>query len=158
MDLLSEYLVVDQSSPTGLRWVQKPNARISIGQPAMTCILSNGYYTGGFKGKNYYAHRVVFYLANGYWPARVDHIDGNRQNNTPSNLRDISQAENAHNTLAAGCYFDKAYSKWRARIKSNGHTTHLGYYATKQEARAAYLAAKVKLHPTAPERCYGFIS
>jgi hypothetical protein len=41
------------------------------------------------------AHRIAFALANGRWPDMVvDHIDGDRTNNRPGNLREVTQGEN----------------------------------------------------------------
>lgn len=39
-------------------------------------------------------HRFIFWLYHGYVPAEVDHIDKNRNNNSISNLREVTHAEN----------------------------------------------------------------
>ncbi|BEQ12870.1 hypothetical protein Ep4_011 [Pseudomonas phage Ep4] len=44
------------------------------GYPAFTNIDTAGYYQGGFQGKKYRAHRVVYFLVHGEWPAVVDHL------------------------------------------------------------------------------------
>lgn len=45
-----------------------------------------------------YAHRVAFALTHGHWPrGHIDHVDGNRANNAPENLRDVTYLENNKN-------------------------------------------------------------
>lgn len=151
--MIEELLAVDESSPTGLVWAASPRARVKVGSPALTTIGKSGYYHGSCGGKYYQAHRVVFYLTHGYWPKVVDHLDGNRLNNTPLNLRDASRAENMHNQKVVRGFI-KDRGRFRARIHVDGKYISLGTYDTEQEAHAAYLIGKKQYHPTAPERCY----
>lgn len=41
-----------------------------------------------------------------------------------------------------GVYLPRGRTRWKAKIKISGRTIHLGSFATADEARAAYLAAK----------------
>ncbi|WCZ56789.1 putative HNH endonuclease [Salmonella phage Kenya-K30] len=93
-----------------------------------------------------YTHRVVFFLAYGYWPKEVDHKDRNRRNNAPSNLREGDRKVNMQNRNVKGWDLHKPSGKWRARISVDGKVKSLGYFFTEEEAREAYLAAKVKYH------------
>lgn len=44
------------------------------------------------------AHRVVFEIHNGHWPVfEIDHIDQDRTNNKPTNLRDVTHRVNLSN-------------------------------------------------------------
>ena len=54
--------------------------------------LSCGYRMVRFDGQKEHCHRIVFFLANGYLPEFVDHIDGCRENNSPSNLSTTARA------------------------------------------------------------------
>jgi len=76
----------------------------------------------------------------------IDHISRDALDNRKANLRAITKQSNHFNTAARGYYWHKASGKFRARIALSGKKTHLGYYSTVEEARAAYLSAKEKLH------------
>ena len=88
------------------------------------------------------AHRVVFYLSNGYLPEEVDHIDGNKGNNHPSNLRGSSRRSNMGNQKLRsdskvkfkGVDFHKPTGKYRARIKRK----QIGLYDCPIAAAIAY--------------------
>jgi hypothetical protein len=45
------------------------------------------YWHGMFNGKMYREHQLVWYLCKGYFPACLDHADGNSLNNNIENLR-----------------------------------------------------------------------
>lgn len=60
----------------------------------------NGYYMICYRGKSYKSHRILWILYNqqeipdGMF---IDHIDGNRGNNSKENLRLATLSQNAHN-------------------------------------------------------------
>jgi hypothetical protein len=156
MAALTEYLALDPTSPSWLRWIKKPSRGVLLGAVAFGSIdLKTGYLRGMLHRKHYQAHRVVFFLANGYMPEMVDHKDGDRANNSPSNLLDRTASENQHNRVCKGYAFCKQTGTWRATIKLDSKFVCLGRHATEDAARAAYLVAKAQLHPTAPNRVYG---
>lgn len=84
----------------------------------------------------------------------VDHIDGNKLNNTRGNLRIASNAENkmnrdkqSNNTSGyKGVSFHKKYKKWRAIIGIQGKSIHLGYFSDAVEAAKAYDDSARKYH------------
>lgn len=59
---------------------------------------SLGYPTTSIDGVPYRIHRIVFALTHNYLPNYVDHIDRDKTNNNPSNLRSVTNAENGRNT------------------------------------------------------------
>lgn len=121
---------------------------------------AKGYLILSIDGKKYKAHRIAWMYVTGSFPIEhIDHRDGVRLNNRFANLRDVSRAINGQNQRSArrgsssgliGVSFRKrkAESKkpWFAQIGAGGLNRNLGTYATKEEAHAAYLAAKRKLH------------
>lgn len=151
---LTDYLELDPTLPSGLRWKVSPSQRVHAGTPAFISLHHNGYYIGQVKRKSYQAHRVVFYLTYGYWPLFIDHIDGNRTNNAVSNLREVTKQHNAHNRVCKGYTYCRLTKKYHAQITVNNVCYSLGRFTTKEEARCVYLNAKQKAHPTAPSRCY----
>lgn len=153
---IQEWLELNPNSPSGLVWLKSTrNGRGKKGAPALACVNSNGYYFGRLQGRGLLAHRAVFALLHGYLPEEIDHLDGNRLNNAPSNLRAVTRCENQHNQRrATGVCQDKRTGKWRAQIRLKGVRYYLGMYTTEQEARAAYVLAKKVMHPTVPESYY----
>lgn len=84
----------------------------------------------------------------------VDHIDGNRLNNTRSNLRLASNAQNQcnvglqiNNTSGfKGVSWAANKNKWVARISVAGRRIHLGHFSCKVEAARAFNSAAEKYH------------
>ncbi len=126
----------------GANWCvsQKP------GQPAyaMTNITRNG------KRTSLKMHRLIMGLPDG----EIDHRDGNSLNNRRCNLRVATRSQNEcnkgkprNNTSGfRGVSFFKPHGKWKAQIVLNGKARHLGYFATPEEAHAAYVAARPIFH------------
>lgn len=103
--------------------------------------------------------RLAWFYAHGAWPSgQVDHRDRDPTNNRLVNLRDVSQSENQHNSGTRkdnwsgypGVSWYAKNSQWRARIEVNKKSVWLGYFPTAALASAAYQAAKLIHHPTAP--------
>ena len=77
----------------------------------------------------------------------IDHIDGDKLNNSVENLRITNQSGNQRNRKnTKGYTFNKKMNKYRAQIKVNGKYIHLGYFDTKEEAHNAYLEGKNIYH------------
>jgi hypothetical protein len=83
-------------------------------------------------------------------------MDGDPANNAIANLRDVSAQTNMQNLRSAtsvsasgliGASYDPIKKKWAACIKHMGKTLHLGRFASAEEANAAYIEAKRRLHP-----------
>ena len=112
---------------------------------------NNKYNKLSWKNKCFLAHRIIGYAFLGLdidnEKLHIDHIDGNKGNNNVDNLRIVSHQQNHFNrTTAKGYYFSKANQKFRAMIRINGKSIHIGYYTTESDARAAYPAAKLIYH------------
>jgi hypothetical protein len=84
----------------------------------------------------------------------VDHIDGNRKNNTRENLRVCTNSDNlcyrgvdSKNTSGfKGVSWCKRYNKWRVRVVKNCVEYHGGYYDSKVDAAEAYNNLAKKIH------------
>lgn len=154
IERLRELLRLD--SETGrIFWIRGGRYGRLSGKEAGCCNDGNGYRSIRIDGELYKAHRVVFAMTHGHWPAMfIDHINMDRSDNRPENLREASQTQNVTNTgLRAnntsgftGVLFYKRLNKWLAYITSYGQRFHIGYYVTKEEAVAARLAAAREMH------------
>jgi hypothetical protein len=117
-------------------------------------LTKNGYLKTKFDGGNYLVHRIIFAIANGHWPChQIDHIDGNRTNNRPENLRDVPPFINSQNLHKArssntnGCLgVTGSLNRWRAEIRIDGRKVSLGTFEDKQDAANAYLDKKRRVH------------
>lgn len=84
----------------------------------------------------------------------VDHIDGNKLNNTKSNLRIATRQQNIFNARTSivntsghkGVHWLKKFKNWRARIGTNGINITLGTYDSFDEALYMYNTAAKILH------------
>ena len=151
--------LLDYNPQTGVfKWKVRTSLRIHVGDVA-GCPDNRGYVTICIKYKQYWAHRLAWFYVHGRWPAEeIDHRFGVRADTRIKNLREASSQENkhnirkppAHNTSGfLGVSLNSSGRKWRAGIRLNRKNKHLGVFDTKEQASAAYLAAKARLHPFA---------
>ena len=110
---------------------------------------SNGYNVVSVNKRLIRRHRIIAYAFLGLDitnpKIQIDHIDGNKLNNCLSNLRCVNHQQNQWNQTKAKGYYEHG-NKFRAQIKLNGKKINLGTYETKDEARTAYLNAKLIYH------------
>ncbi len=154
--------LVSYDPETGiLRWIESRGGQLAGSIVGCEKDGGGGYWLVRVDNKLYRAHRVIWLYVTGRWPKHgVDHIDGNRANNRFANLRDISQSGNLQNRKCAQrnnrttkllgvtiARDSKRTKPFMAKIAINGVTKHIGAFATPEEAHAAYVAAKRKLHP-----------
>jgi hypothetical protein len=106
----------------------------------------------------YRAHHLAWLYMTGEWPEPfVDHRDLNKHNNVWDNLRLATKSQNMANvgvikSNASGFkgvsryLAGEKYGKpWQACICVNNKSKHLGHFATKEEAHAAYCDAASKI-------------
>ncbi len=118
------------------------------------CLDGKGYFQITFQNKHRLAHRLGWYLSNGYWPKQLDHINRIKTDNRLSNLREVTRQQNSINTGVPsnntsghkGVVWIKRRNKWEARIKVSGVQKHLGYFETLEEAIAARKRGEAKYH------------
>jgi len=99
--------------------------------------ISHGYRIGRLGGVNYPAHRVIWAITQGCWPAgEIDHINGIRSDNRIENLRLVTRSENHKNTKRPkhnssgfiGVSWHIGCNKWQAYIKISGKVRYLGMF------------------------------
>lgn len=144
-----------------IRWKDnRANNKVKAGDIA-GCLNSKGYYHLAINGKRYKNHRLIWIMHFGEISnnLQIDHINGIRTDNRIENLRVVSNLENSRNrNFAKGCHFDKDKNKWRASIRRNGKSIHLGYFDNEKEAHEKYLDHKGYLmgYETETARVGGF--
>ena len=138
-----------------LVWKVSTARRVKIGDIAGTIHRSTGYRRITVNGKQYRAHRLIWFMVHGKFPVNMlDHINGNKLDNRISNLREATHQENMQNKTKAdsdsktgflGVYLHQ--KKFLARIQvSKGRRKYLGRFDTPEEAHEAYLKAKREHH------------
>lgn len=93
-------------------------------------------------------HTFAWYYTYGKMPKNhIDHINGVKDDNRISNLRDVTHQHNQWNqTKAKGYTWRKQNQKWQSQIKVDGKVISLGCFDTESEARQSYLDAKKIYH------------
>ena len=149
--------LLDYEPDTGIfYWRIQPSRSVKAGAVAGS-VRSDDYIGIMVNGTRFMAHRLAWLHFHGVWPEhQIDHIDENKSNNRISNLRDVPQSMNQHNAIKPrkdgtsgyrGVSWDKGKTRWRAQIEVNGQKQYIGLFDTPKAAHAAYLAAKLRLHP-----------
>jgi hypothetical protein len=100
-------------------------------------------------GRNSFIMSMESFLIGKIQGMVIDHIDGDSLNNSRSNLRHCTQAENLRNIKKPGIKgvcFRKNSKRYAARIGVFGKTIQIGTFDSKIEAARAYDAAAVSLY------------
>ncbi len=138
-------------------WAIKPkNGKGRVGEEVGS-LTAKGYVVIRVDGKNVLAHRAAWFCSYGVWPdSDIDHVNGDKKDNSIVNLRLASKVTNNQNRSSPyitnrsghlGIYYCKDKKRWRAEIIKELKRYRLGWYKTAEEASAAYWAAKSVLHP-----------
>ena len=110
-------------------------------------IDSRGYRSVHLNGFQIRSHRLVWAWVTGTDPdqVQIDHKDQNKVNNRIWNLRLCTDTQNRANILGMKGWC-RANGRYKARLIHNGKAMYLGTYDTPEEAHAAYLSARKRLH------------
>lgn len=140
---------------TGLLTWRVARGRVPAGRVVST--KKDGYIIVGIDGVLYRAHRVIWLHVTGEWPENgIDHRNRKRGDNRWRNLREATQGQNMQNFSRpelSKCGFRGVSLNgkgFKARVKVNYRHVNLGTFPTAEEAHAAYLAGKARLHTFHP--------
>jgi hypothetical protein len=150
-EAISERLAYDQE--TGLFTWKVCRYASNIGKITNSQDAS-GYVQIRVRGTTCKAHRLAWLMVHGKMPkGQIDHINGIRNDNRIANLREVNNAINCQNKrsplpsnklgVLGVRYHRGAYT---ASIQLNKKQHHLGRFKTLDEASAAYINAKRRLH------------
>jgi hypothetical protein len=134
-------------------WAQRVAIAIAVGDRAGR-VGPKGYRILRFKGMRYQEHRLAHLFMTGDWPSGViDHINGAKDDNRWSNLRDVSISMNQQNRRGAqsnnrlGVHgVSMRNGRFAARIKVAGKLKWLGSHEKLEQAIAAVNAGKREHH------------
>lgn len=139
---------------TGIFIRVKASTHRRVGQ-VCTVRRPDGYLQVAMGRGNILAHRLAFMLGHGRAPVgEIDHINRDKADNRLANLREATKAQNGANKIPSrrsisgikGASWCNRARKWRATIRVATRQVHLGFFATAEEAHAAYVEAARKYH------------
>ena len=137
--LLENFFYKDGS----LFWKKNASTRRSIGSK-VGWVGKDGYLGCGLDGKVYRVHRLIYKMHYGYCPEFLDHINGDPGDNRLENLRPATNQQNNANKKQLrnnkvglkGVCMERG--KYKASIKFNNRSMHLGYFDCPLKAHEAY--------------------
>lgn len=155
----AEYLarVISYDPHTGIFiWIKNSRRTDLTGLPAGN-IQKWGYREISFRDSNrkvrFKAHCVAWFIMTGDWPTfDIDHRNGNRDDNSWSNLREATRSQNNMNSGppknnssgVKGVRWNQRYRKWESNIRINGSAVYLGRFFEFEDAVSARKIAEIQ--------------
>jgi hypothetical protein len=153
LEELREYL--DYNPDTGILTWKRQKGLVKKGQEAGT-VNTEGYRIISFKFKKYRCNRIAYYMHYGVDPLAidVDHKNGNKLDQSLTNLRLATNQENSFNqglsknntSGVKGVSWNNRDQRWVAMIGYNRKNINLGYYINKEDAIQARREAEIKYY------------
>ena len=121
---LKKYLNYDPISGH-LTWIKKLGNKVVVGNRAGTICKRDGHRYIKIFGWVGAEHRLIWFYVTGEWPkGHIDHEDHDEQNNSWTNLREVTQEENNKNSS----------------LRCDNHLGITGVYLNKNNSRKKYTA------------------
>lgn len=118
--------------------------------------IKGGYRTVKFLRTEWLVHRILWVMRNEQIPdgMLIDHIDGNKINNAPGNMRIVNHKQNNHNRAlnkrnisgVSGVTWHKQWKKWAVSVDAYGKKEKAGFFDNLDDAKNAAIALKDKMH------------
>lgn len=140
----------DYDPETGWFTNKYSRGRAKVGERAGSA-TGHGYRKIVIDYIKHYEHHIAWLYVYGEYPDEVDHINGVTDDNRIANLRLCTRSQNNFNSWRAagesglnGAYLDKRSLQWFSKIQVGGQQIYLGSFQSKEDAHAAWLAARQK--------------
>lgn len=151
-ELLDEYFFEKDNR---LYWRKLPK-RSKFHSGSMAGRIKRGYYVIKLFGSEYLAHRCMYIMRGGHIPddMLLDHINGNKLDNSPENHRLVTHYQNNHNRAVqkrsvsgvSGVTWHSKSQAWDVRVMVEGVTTNIGRFKCIETAKKKAIELKQKLH------------
>jgi len=152
VEMAKEYFCYDPTERF-LIW-KKRKGRAERGDPVGS--ICDGYRATKFCGKTYRVHRMIWMMYFGEIEdgVEIDHRDGDRENNSLSNLRLATKFENMRNTPrrvnnksgVKGVNWNKNHGKYQVQLWHEGKKIHGGYFADLETAEQTVRELRESIH------------
>ena len=113
----------------------------------------NGYIKVYADGKPHFAHRIIFFMHNGYFPKEIDHINRIKDDNRIENLREVCRVENARNKgmykANRSGYRNVSHlcnGKYEVSLRIKGKRVYVGVFDDAEFAGLVAEEARTKYH------------
>ena len=136
-----------------IRTTNPVRGRITKGKRVDTLNTQSGYMQLRLGNRQYRAHRVVWFLHYGEQPPQyIDHINGDRTDNRPENLREachhtnLANAKRSTRNTSGVKGVQRSGNKWIGSVGFKGERHYVGPFTEIAEAEIAVRQLREQLH------------
>ena len=136
-----------------IRTTNPVRGRITKGKRVDTLNTQSGYMQLRLGNSMYRAHRIVWFLHYGEQPPKyIDHINGDRTDNRPENLREachhtnLANAKRSTRNTSGVKGVQRSGNKWIGSVSLKGERHYVGPFTEIAEAEIAVRQLREQLH------------